>query len=69
MEAPPEVVFKRLEARAVDRHPLDLSDATWEIYLNMVASVEKINKEHYVVNTSENINTVLEKIAKEVKRP
>ena len=61
------MVFDRLRAREVNRHPLDLSDATWEIYLSMASSVEKISKEHYIVNTSQNIKPVLDKITREIE--
>ncbi|MSQ15430.1 MAG: ATP-binding protein [Dehalococcoidia bacterium] len=67
VEAPPDVVFDRLRAREANRHPLDLSDATWEIYLNMAVGVQKISGEHYFVDTSKDIQPILAKIAKEIK--
>ena len=64
VEAPPEVVRKRLEARAAN--PGSKSDADWAIYRRMKSSVQKISRNHYAVDTSRDITPVLDKIVKEV---
>ena len=66
VEAPPEVVRQRLEARR-DK-PENKSDADWEIYRRMKYSVERIRRNHYAVDTSRDITPVLDKIVKEVTR-
>ncbi len=64
VEAPPEVVRERLEARLQDSR--SKSDADWAVYRRMESSVEKIRRNHYAVDTSRDIAPVLDKIVKEV---
>ncbi|MBI2980223.1 MAG: ATP-binding protein [Chloroflexi bacterium] len=64
VEAPPQVVHGRLERRL--ENPESKSDADWTVYQRMKSSVEKIRRKHYVVDTSRDINPVLDKIVKEV---
>ena len=66
VEAPPEVVYRRLESRAKDAE--NRSDADWAVYRRMWSSVDKIRRNHYVVDTSRDITPVLDKIAGEVAR-
>ncbi len=66
VEAPPEVVQKRLEGRR--GKGVSTSDADWEIYQRMKPSVQKILRNHYVVDTSRDITPVLDKIGREVRR-
>jgi predicted kinase len=66
VEAPPEVVRQRLEARR--EKPENKSDAGWSTYRRMKYSVEKIRRNHYAVDTSRDITPVLDKIVKEVTR-
>jgi predicted kinase len=66
VEAPPEVVRQRLEARR--EKPENKSDADWGIYRRMKYSVQKIRRNHYAVDTSRDITPVLDKIVKEVTR-
>ncbi|HEY33619.1 MAG TPA: ATP-binding protein [Dehalococcoidia bacterium] len=66
VEAPPDVVYQRLEHRAGDLE--NKSDADWSVYRRMMSSVDKIQRNHYVVDTSQDINPVIEKIVREVKR-
>jgi hypothetical protein len=66
VEAPPEVVQKRLEGRR--GKGVSTSDADWEIYQRMKPSVQKIMRNHYVVDTSRDITPVLDKIGREVRR-
>ncbi len=64
VEAPPQVVRERLERRLGDSG--NKSDADWAIYQKMKASVQKIRRNHYVVDTSHDITPALDKIVKEV---
>ena len=66
VEAPPDVVRERLEARQGD--PQRKSDADWGVYQKMRSSVEKIWRNHYVVDTSRDITPVLDKIVRAVRR-
>ena len=66
VEAPPLLVKERLAARLKDT--TEKSEAGWEIYQKMKQSVEKINRKHYVADTSRDITPVLDKIMREIKR-
>ena len=66
VEAPPEVVYSRLEARS--GNPEGKSDADWAVYRKMAPSVEQIRRNHYAVDTSRDITPVLDKIVREVNR-
>ncbi|MBI2831209.1 MAG: AAA family ATPase [Chloroflexi bacterium] len=68
VEAPPEVVYQRLEARQERWNPADKSDAGWEVYLRMKDKAEKITRKHYVVDTSRDITPALDKIVRELRR-
>lgn len=65
VEAPPQVVRRRLEARLEDSG--SKSDADWAVYQRMRPSVEKIHRKHYAVDTSRDVTPVLDKIVKEVR--
>jgi predicted kinase len=64
VEAPPEVVYRRLESRA--KNSENNSDADWAVYRRMQPTVDEIRRNHYVVDTSRDINPVLDKIVSEV---
>jgi len=66
VEAPPDVVRERLKARQGD--PQSKSDADWGVYQKMRSSVQKIWRNHYVVDTSRDITPVLDKIVRAVRR-
>ena len=66
VEAPPEVVHERLKNRVEDLEAK--SDADWAVYQKMKPSVQKIQRNHYVVDTSKDITPVLNKIVREVNR-
>jgi len=68
VEAPPEVVRERLKARQEAVNPGNKSDADWSVYQKMKASVQKIRRHHYAVDTSRDITPVLDKIIREVRR-
>ena len=66
VKAPPQVVHERLRTRLENSG--DKSDADWAIYRRMESSVQKINRNHYAVDTSRDITPVLDKIVREVRR-
>ncbi len=66
VEAPPEVVHERLKARTENSD--GSSDADWEVYKKMKSRVQKINRNHYAVDTSRDITPALDKIVREIKR-
>jgi len=66
VEAPPEVVRQRLEARRGNSE--NKSDADWAIYQKMKFAVQRIRRNHYAVDTSRDITPVVDKIVREVTR-
>jgi predicted kinase len=68
VEAPPELVYQRLKARSNGVDSGNSSDADWAVYRKMQPSVEKISRQHYAVDTSRDINPVLDKVVREVNR-
>jgi len=66
VEAPSEVVHERLQNRLEDLEAK--SDADWAVYQKMKPSVQKICRNHYVVDTSRDITPVLDKIVREANR-
>jgi predicted kinase len=68
VQAPAQVVQKRLKERAVRRNIHDNSDADWAVYQKMKPTVEKIHRKHFSVDTSRDITPVIDKIVKEAKR-
>lgn len=68
VEAPPDVVLERLKGRKDGINPANKSDADWEVYQRMKPTVQKIRRNHFVVDTSRDVGPVLDKIAREVRR-
>lgn len=68
VEAPPEIVRERLKARQAGANPANKSDADWEVYQRMKPTVEKIRRNHFAVDTSQDVTPVLNKIVREVRR-
>ena len=68
VEAPPDLVHQRLQARLERGDPEDRSDADWKVYQKMKPSVQKINRRHFAVDTSRDVSPVLDKIVREVNR-
>jgi predicted kinase len=69
VEAPPEVVQERLKNRAEGTDAeKDHSEADWAVFQKMKTSVQEIRRHHFAVDTSRDINPVLDKIAREVNR-
>jgi len=66
VEAPPELVKRRLEERAIDAE--NHSDADWAVYRMMSPAVERIRRNHYVADTSKDVSSVIDKVVKEVTR-
>jgi len=68
VEAPPELVQKRLQARAAKKNMEDSSDADWTVYQKMKTTVQQISRNHFTVDTSRDITPVIDKIIREVNR-
>ncbi len=68
VEAPTEVVKQRLLAREKAAVPQYNSEAGWEVYNKMKPRREKISRNHLVVDTSQDITTVIDKIVRVTKR-
>lgn len=68
VEAPPDLVQERLRARAGLEKSENKSDADWAVYQRMKPTVQKIRRNHYVVDTSRDITPVVDKIMREVNR-
>lgn len=68
VEAPPELVQERLKARLKQRRREDNSDADWTVYQKMRPTVQRINRKHFVVDTSRDITPSLDKIVREANR-
>src|SRR4030043_102501 len=59
VDAPPEVVYQRLELRAKGVNPEDSSEADWKVYQKMKSSAQKICRNHFRVDTSKDIAPVI----------
>jgi len=68
VKAPSEVVYRRLQARKNGADPQDKSDADWNVYLKMQQAAGKIRHNHFVVDTSKDINPVINKIMRVINR-
>jgi hypothetical protein len=61
-------VRQRLLAREKAAMPQDDSAASWEVYNKMKPRREKISRNHLVVDTSQDITAVIDKIVRATKR-
>ena len=68
VEAPAELVYERLQARRCTPDPDNKSDADWSIYRKMKPEMDMIKRNHFVVDTSKDIQPVIKKIIREVNR-
>ncbi len=68
VEAPPELVHKRLRRRKAGADAEDNSEADWDVYRRMSQSSQRIRRNHFAVDTSRDITPVLDKIVREVNR-
>ena len=66
IEAPPQVVRRRLENRLKGSN--GKSDADWAIYQKMKPLTQKISRKHYAVDTSRDITPAMDKIVREMRR-
>ena len=69
IEAPLSVVQQRLKARLEGAHPEDESEADWKVYQGMRRSAQRIHRQHLAVDTSRDINPVIDKVLRQVRRP
>ena len=60
--APQDTVRRRLKERKSDRHANTYSDAGWLIYTRMIPVEEPVQRDHYALDTSKNINPVLDRV-------
>ena len=65
--APERLVRERLSRRQEDRHPLDLSEATWDIYERLKRRVDPVRRPHIVVNTGREIDHALVRILRSAR--
>jgi predicted kinase len=68
VEAPTEVVRQRLLARVKPSVSQCDSEAGWEVYNEMKPRKEKISRNHLVVDTSQDITIVIDKIVRVTER-
>jgi predicted kinase len=66
VDAPVKIVKQRLESRAKDN--ISSSDADWAVYQYMKTRMDKIRHPHRVLNTTQDISTVLDWIVQQVKK-
>ncbi|TET38329.1 MAG: ATP-binding protein [Dehalococcoidia bacterium] len=68
VEAPPELVRQRLQDRSAGVDLEDKSEADWRVYQKMRTSVQRIRRNYFAVDTSNDITPVINKIVREVNR-
>jgi len=68
VQAPPELVEKRLKKRMESKSNHDNSDADWEVYQKMKATAETIKRRFFTVDTSKDITPVIDKVVREARR-
>ena len=66
VEAPVEIAYERLQSRKSGTIQDSKSDADWEIYRHMKPKLEKILRNHFVVDTSKDISPVINKIIRKL---
>jgi len=64
IEAPPEVIRRRLATRTGDAD--NRSDADWDVYQRMRAEVAPIGRRHLVVDGSGDISAAIDRVVREV---
>ncbi len=68
LEVPPDVVQERMEKRFATRNDEGASEAGWNVYQRMRHTVQKIRRNHFVVDTSQDISPALNHIVREINR-
>jgi predicted kinase len=66
--APPAVTYQRLQERIKGAAPENKSDADWEIYRRMEPRAEKIRRNYFAVDTSQDITPAIDKIIRTLNR-
>ena len=67
--APPDVVKARMDLRERQPHPEDLSDATWEVYLQLTSTAQPIAQEHWSIDTAADHEAALQAILDTLSAP
>lgn len=62
LTAPQNTVRRRLKQRKSDRHAKTYSDAGWLIYTKLALVEEPVQRDHYAVDSSNDIAPVLEQV-------
>ncbi len=68
VEAPPDLVYERLKARSQRTNSETNPEADWAVFQKMKPTVQQIRRNHFAVDTSRDINPVLDKIVREVNK-
>lgn len=68
VEAPIEIVRQGLIAREKSAMPQNNTEADWEVYNKITPQGEKISRNHLVVDSSQDITTVIDKTVRATKR-
>jgi predicted kinase len=68
VEAPVVLVHRRLHERETGMDPGNKSDADWKVYNKMKPEMERIKRNHYVVDTSRDIEPILVKIVRAINK-
>jgi predicted kinase len=63
LTAPETIIRRRLAERTAGLHSDDHSKADWRVYRRMLPTEEPISREHFVVDSSDDIRPALEQIA------
>jgi len=68
VEAPDHIVQQRLADRGREFRREDKSEATWAVYQRMKGTSQTIRRNHFAVDTSRDIDPVIQKIVREIDR-
>lgn len=65
--SPEDVVWERMERRAAGEDRLDKSEADWDVYLKMKESADPIERDHFTVDTSRDLEPALERVEEAIR--
>ena len=68
LEAPLDVVYRRLEGRSKGVDPEDSSDADWRVYRRMQSTVQPIGRDHFAFDTSGDISPAVARVVEAIRR-
>jgi predicted kinase len=68
IEAPPDLVQRRLRRREAAKGLHEHSEADWAVYRAMLPTVEKITRRHYNADSSKDVTPTLDKIIREIQK-